>query len=195
MASTKGVSLKAIKTFEGCEGTGFSANMYVDGKKIGSVTDSAYGGQMDFFFDSKEGEKLFETRVKAYVDDYPEEDWMYLRTLNAGQYRKEKDAGALPMKKIDFEVEGTFISRLFQLSMYEKSYKKAKKQGYNSIAVFTYPMIKGPIGATKVCYIKNITKEGCLLMAKGILNDLRREKGVAYDLEHLFFEPNDFDLL
>ena len=49
-------SVKNIKSFQGMEGTGFSCSLYLDNKKIGTVTDTANGGMIDFYFDSVEEE-------------------------------------------------------------------------------------------------------------------------------------------
>ena len=46
--------LKAVKTFQGMEGQGFTANLYVCGKKAAFVRDDAHGGELWFeWVDSK----------------------------------------------------------------------------------------------------------------------------------------------
>ena len=53
-----GYSVKAVKSFQGREGYGFECTLYLDGKKIGTVTDTAGGGMVDFYLDKGEEKKL-----------------------------------------------------------------------------------------------------------------------------------------
>lgn len=48
MAQEKGYAVKNVKTFQGMEGEGFTASLYLDGKRIGLVRDSAYGGMYEY---------------------------------------------------------------------------------------------------------------------------------------------------
>jgi hypothetical protein len=38
--------LKSVKTWQGCDGYGLSANLYVNGKKVATVLDEGNGGEM-----------------------------------------------------------------------------------------------------------------------------------------------------
>ena len=60
-------SVKNVKSFMGREGYGFECSLYRDGKKIGTVTDTANGGMTDFYLDSKEEED----RLDAYCATLP----------------------------------------------------------------------------------------------------------------------------
>lgn len=51
-------TIKSVKTFRGTEGEGFWCVLYRDKKKIGSVTDTADGGEIHFFLDKGEKEIL-----------------------------------------------------------------------------------------------------------------------------------------
>ncbi len=51
-------TVKNVKNFQGREGTGFECSLYKDGKKIGTVTDIANGGEVDFYLDKGEKEIL-----------------------------------------------------------------------------------------------------------------------------------------
>src|SRR6185295_17062882 len=42
------LSVKNVKTFRGQEGIGFTADLYLDGKKIAFVRDNAQGGGYDY---------------------------------------------------------------------------------------------------------------------------------------------------
>lgn len=48
-------TVKNVKSFQGMEGYGFSCSLYRKGMKIGTVTDTASGGMIDFYLN--EGEK------------------------------------------------------------------------------------------------------------------------------------------
>ncbi len=51
-------SVKNVKSFMGMEGLGYECSLYLDGKKIGTVTDTANGGIADFYLEKGEKEKL-----------------------------------------------------------------------------------------------------------------------------------------
>ena len=57
MASIYGVELKSIKTWDGEEGMGMQANVYIDKKLVGQVTDGAWGGDFRYDFDTSELDK------------------------------------------------------------------------------------------------------------------------------------------
>lgn len=63
-------TIKAVKSFMGREGYGFECSLYKDGKRIGTVTDTAHGGIADFYLDDGEKEKL-----DAYCETIPKEPW------------------------------------------------------------------------------------------------------------------------
>lgn len=42
------LAVKNVKSFEGNEGIGFSATLYIDGKRAGYVKDDAWGGSYDY---------------------------------------------------------------------------------------------------------------------------------------------------
>lgn len=51
-------TVKNVKSFQGREGNGYECSLYKDGKKIGTVTDTASGGMTDFYLDKGEKEIL-----------------------------------------------------------------------------------------------------------------------------------------
>ncbi len=51
-------TVKNVKNFQGREGYGFECSLYKDGKKIGTVTDTANGGMIDFYLNKGEKEIL-----------------------------------------------------------------------------------------------------------------------------------------
>ena len=51
-------AVKNVRSFQGREGLGFTCSLYRDGKRIGTVTDAANGGMIDFYLHDGEKEKL-----------------------------------------------------------------------------------------------------------------------------------------
>ena len=108
MAKINGVEVKAVKTFKDHEGCSISqGNVYVDGKKVGSWSQDAWGGQ-----DSFDGcEELIKERAEMLKEGC--------------------DKGS---KYYDFQNEpDIFMNNLMKLMEDEKQYKKAKKNGYKTI--------------------------------------------------------------
>lgn len=65
-------TIKAVKSFTGREGLGFNSKLYRDGKLIGTVSDMAHGGMLDFNLNQGEKE-LLEAHCKIlpkYVRDW-----------------------------------------------------------------------------------------------------------------------------
>jgi len=92
-------SVKNIKSFTGREGLGFECTLYKDGKKIGTVTDTANGGEVDFYLDKGEEDKLrayCKTLPRTYYDDVKnttsltkkqfEKFWKEGREIHAGDF-------------------------------------------------------------------------------------------------------------
>jgi hypothetical protein len=63
-------SVKNVKSFMGREGRGFECSLYKDGKRIGTITDTAHGGMVDFYLDDGELEKL-----QAHCKSLPKVKW------------------------------------------------------------------------------------------------------------------------
>ena len=61
-------TVKNVKSFIGREGYGYSCTLCKDGKKIGTVTDTANGGEVDLYLDSRE----LEQELRDYMDNLPE---------------------------------------------------------------------------------------------------------------------------
>lgn len=109
MASIYGVELKSIKTWEGQEGMGMQANVYIDKKLAGQVTDDAYGGCFRYDFDTK----VLDERA----DKYRQTIWN----------KKPENAQYLTLYKNGAEFEDSFIDEIFNLREAEKAFKKAQK--------------------------------------------------------------------
>ena len=142
MAKINGIELKAIKTFSGMEGIGFSANIYVDGKKVGYVSDAAYGGCYDYDYDSQEGHTAVKEKIKQYYEKYPAVD-----TLKVYETPVDKiDMGNLPREAYQdmLEPEDCFFSDLLNLALREKDYKKNAKKGYTVMVYIDFLHAKCP---------------------------------------------------
>lgn len=63
---TETYTLKGIKTFNGMEGGGYEANLYLGKKKIGTCLNGATGGPDDFHFFKKEDEEAFVAFCKEW---------------------------------------------------------------------------------------------------------------------------------
>ena len=187
MVSINGISLKSVRTFEGAEGTGFSANIFIDGKKIGSVLDDAWGGSYVYNYDSKEGEDLLYSRLKEWYDKHPEDDFKFVSKLTAEEYRQKKDNGEIPKETWEEQVEYSdiFFSRLIDIIEYKKCYKKAVKKGFRGYAVYTYPYISGPKLFDKAYFIANKDQ------ADVTLAEIQKEH-VAFDMEYCFMDEKEF---
>lgn len=109
MASIYGVELKSIKTWEGTEGMGLQANVYIDKKLAGQVTDDAWGGGFRYDFDTAELDKRAEKYRKNVWSKNPE------------------NAQYLSLYKNGAEFEDQFIDEIFNLREAEKAFKKAQK--------------------------------------------------------------------
>ena len=60
-------TVKNVKSFTGREGYGYSCSLYKDGKRIGTVTDTADGRPADLYLNSME----LEHELREYVNSLP----------------------------------------------------------------------------------------------------------------------------
>ena len=60
-------SVKNVKTFTGREGYGYSCSLFKDGKNIGTVTDTANGGEIDLYLNTIQEED----ELRDYVNSLP----------------------------------------------------------------------------------------------------------------------------
>ena len=71
MATIKGIGMKAVKTFKTWDGVGFTANLYMDNKKIGIAQDEGHGGEVEFHILKPEHREEYSRRVKEYYEENP----------------------------------------------------------------------------------------------------------------------------
>lgn len=104
MASIKGIQLKAIKEGIGHDRAGFQANIYHGSKKIGSVLDDGWGGELNI--DIVSDLDVFDEKAKAY-------------------HEEQNEKVLAP--------EESLIYDLLELSQLEKELKSSQKKGYSFI--------------------------------------------------------------
>jgi len=96
------IELKNIKTFEGHDGIGLNADIFVDGVKTAHVHDGAYGGCYEYHTHNKE--KM--TQLEDWVKQQPEK--------NFGTFKSKYDLDIL-------------VDELFTKKEKEKEEKKLKQ--------------------------------------------------------------------
>lgn len=104
MASIKGYEAKAVKTFMGEDTGGFTANLYLNNKKIGFIADYGYGGPLTI--------------------DVNKEDYDNL-TLAGDSYLNETGS---KYNSIDI-----FVDNIVSLKEIESIFKKENKKSKGSI--------------------------------------------------------------
>lgn len=89
MAKIKGIELKSINTYVTPEDhLVFSANIYMDNKKVGEAYDDGWGGDTSYRFYKEGVKEEIISRAKDFYNDNPEmfcnineEDYMYLDNI------------------------------------------------------------------------------------------------------------------
>lgn len=102
MATINGITVKALKTFEGREGTALQGNLYLNNKKIGFWSQDGDGGPDRLYLDSAYSESKLEKALKKAQN-------------------KEHDG---------FMFMELFMQDVVILVESEKAYKKNAKNGY-----------------------------------------------------------------
>lgn len=118
MATINGIGFKGVKTFTGREGHGFTANVYLNNKKVGMVADYANGGPLDIDIEPKHREAVM-AEINAYLET-------------------EKTTVML-------DNEEDFFNALFTLYETEKTYKSNSKKGFGVLSVFHYVPKDAPL--------------------------------------------------
>lgn len=141
MASINGIFLRKTKVTTGMEGTGLIADVYMDGRKIGTFTDYADGsmGIMDYV--SREAEEKFMHAVFAFGNTHPNEFILNLHKERPEQYKMEKETVRRSFPYItDEEITDNALSNndpaclieeIYYLMQMEKYFKKGIKKGYS----------------------------------------------------------------
>jgi len=123
-------SVKNIKSFNGREGVGYSATLYLDGKKFAEIFDDANGGEVEVnCFDYHSHTKV---KIKTYIDkDGVQQTW----DVSPNYALLHNYVLTLPQWKSLFSDEmydmtvGLFVEELVNKILEEKKLAKAKKKG------------------------------------------------------------------
>ena len=123
-------SVKNIKSFNGREGVGYSATLYLDGKKFAEILDDANGGEVDVHcFDYHSHTKV---TIKTYID---KEGVQHTWDVSPNHALLHNYVLTLPQWKSSFSDEmydmtiGLFVEELVNKILEEKKLAKAKKKG------------------------------------------------------------------
>ena len=113
MAAINGITVKAVKEFQGHEGESlYQGNLYLSGKRLGFWTQDAWSGPDRFNLGGKFSEKLLSEAVKKLNPD------------------------KVYMGIVEYDLE-LLLNDYIVLWQDEKEYKKAVKAGYGGIVVAT----------------------------------------------------------
>jgi len=107
------IQLKNVQTFEGHDGIGLNADVWIDGVKCMHIHDGAYGGCMEyhnFTYDNPKAEQI-KVLIKNFED--------YIKTLPARTYIM---GGETHSMKMDMDL---FITELQERMELEKKMKKS----------------------------------------------------------------------
>lgn len=110
MATIKGIGFKALKSFQTGDGVGFSANLYMDNKKVGFAQDQGCGGEVEFHILKPEDRAEYSKRVQEYYKENPAE----------------------------MDNEYDFINELYEITETEKQFKKNAKKGFPIIIQMSF---------------------------------------------------------
>jgi hypothetical protein len=157
MAQIYGIELKSVKTFEGSDGYGYSANCYLDGKKIGTVADYGDGSIVVNYDIPKASYDKLVARINSYYKVNPDVDTSAIYDMTLDEFLSKKDN--LPTKNCDANddfVLTCFFETLLNLIENEKIFKKAvKKHPAAFIVVADFYHLAGvptPLPLTYTCY-------------------------------------------
>ena len=145
MANLGGFQLKNIKRTLGMEGYGCTANMYLDGEKIGAYADYGDGAMGDWSYVSKEAEMKMDSFLLQYAEAHPNDYIVNLYQQRPEQRKEEYErfVQCHPHIKPEYVTDNVLsnfdmdclVYDFTELNDNEKEYKKALKKGYGAIAV------------------------------------------------------------
>ncbi len=140
MAEIKGIKLTGIQTHAGVENNTLFANVYMDGKKVGTISDDGWGGGMDLKLPGEVLEEI-KRRHAAYIREKKIEDYLATYRLTEEQYLEASAKGNIPLMGADPE---EFFYTLAGLHELEKSFKRAVKSGWKELVIVEFVPLAGP---------------------------------------------------
>jgi hypothetical protein len=170
MAEINDIAVKGVKPWRGMEYTGFSGNIYMGGKKIGTVVDDGDGGGMNVDIEPK------------FVDEFNARTEAYLKTLSPEM-----------IKLMTGSEDEVLISDVMELAEIEKEFKKQMK-GYE-----TKPVCFVAIFNEQIKDFNDSTFDGMWFMTvigneEKRAQELRETKKWRIDTLRIFKTINDFKI-
>lgn len=145
MASIKGFQMKSVKNILGREGYGCTANLYLNGKKIGTYEDYGDGAPEEVEYVSKEAEADMMRVIIEYAKERPNDFVINLYKERPAQFKNEcerfkKYHPYIPDEDITIETMASnsivyIVEDFLNLLDMEKEFKKWQKKGYRAISV------------------------------------------------------------
>ena len=176
------IQLKAVKKTCGMEGYGFTANIYINKKKIGTYADYGDGAMGNCLFDSEDIEKQFRLLIVEYAEKRPNKYIVDMYEKEPDKYkvameRTKKIFPYIPEEKLTMNVISSLefdyiMEELYNLIEDEKEFKKVLKKGYGYLAYSEHKnsSIMYPANWTEDQVRADMKEEGLVILYKS-LND------------------------
>jgi hypothetical protein len=182
MARVNGISLKNIKTFTGQEGIGFSASVYLDGKRVGTVIDSAFGGEYDYDI-TFDAQKKISERIEEYRTAHPILNGLAIYEMPVEEVWKRCENCTLPTEE-DCSWD-LFFYDLVQLHDAERMYKNGIKKGLPNLMLINFLNVRNHPTPQDRIYQFRDPKEASKII------ESERQKGCPFTTE-MFSSLEDF---
>lgn len=135
MASIKGIKLTGVQSHIGAEGYTLFANVSMDGKRVGTVCDDAWGGPWSIDIPKEIQAEILE-RFKTYIKEEHIVDECKTMCMEESDVVNGLAKGNLPLLDTEdryVDPLELFFSELHDLGQMEKYYKTAVKKGYKAV--------------------------------------------------------------
>lgn len=193
MASIYGIRLRNLKTFTGMEGTGFSASLYLDRKKVGTVSDIANGGSMEYVWTKYEDRDAFDRRVDQYWKKYRLYDTVEIFKMGREKAWEAFKSDTLPVQNDRFGImpfEDSFINELIGLIQDEREYKRKSRLGCQKLIRLTRFMLHDDEGL----YDKQIGRD-MYYYNQSLKAVLKKADGMMVPYKYRYYRGlSDFDI-
>ena len=131
-------SIKSVKTFQGMEGKGFECSLFKEGKKIGTVTDVADGGEIRFYISEEEIDFLenYALNVAAFEGDDKEffdKEMVIYRLVDQFDEKRtlKRWCKTKTVFRIEGDAEGKYRTHNNKFNTEIKEYLEQKYKGEN----------------------------------------------------------------
>ena len=140
MARINGIELKSVKKHKQDSRYFVLASVYMDNKRIGYYSEEEDDRELVRFDCEEDRKQDFMKRVRNFFDKYrvPDEEKIGRMTPRDYLFHKEKQPVVCPAEYDDLSILKLFIRQIILLHEAEQNYKKAVKQGYQSVLAVHY---------------------------------------------------------